>query len=147
MKKHLIQAVLISLFVNLCLFTFNPITVNNTGNLPLGKTYPGGDCVERIGFGVNGFGCGSLADVVTFDRELRKVVKRLRKAGDGSLQIHLARYGRDRNRNLEQMSFDSWETSGGDITEEDVYLRPDTRYTNEVRDRVLVEGSLEEMGI
>ncbi|MBQ8067616.1 MAG: hypothetical protein IJ201_04625 [Solobacterium sp.] len=53
MKKHLIQAVLISLFVNLCLFAFNLITVNNTGNLPLGKTYPGGDCVERIGFGVN----------------------------------------------------------------------------------------------
>lgn len=52
MKKHLIQAILVSLFVNLCLFAFNLITVNNTGNLPLGKTYPGGDCVERIGFGV-----------------------------------------------------------------------------------------------
>ena len=52
MKKHLIQAVLISLFVNLCLFAFNLITVKNTGVLPLGKTYPGGDCVERIGFGV-----------------------------------------------------------------------------------------------
>lgn len=53
MKKHLIQAILVSLFVNLCLFVFNLITATNTGVLPLGKTYPGGDCVERIGFGVN----------------------------------------------------------------------------------------------
>ena len=53
MKKHLIQAVLISLLVNLCLFAFNLITAKNTGVLPLGKTYPGADCVERIGFGVN----------------------------------------------------------------------------------------------
>jgi hypothetical protein len=34
------------------LFAFNLITAKNTGNLPLGKTYLGGDCVERIGFGV-----------------------------------------------------------------------------------------------
>ena len=52
MKKHLIQAILVSLFVNLCFFAFNLITVKNSGVLPLGKTYPGGDCVERIGFGV-----------------------------------------------------------------------------------------------
>ena len=53
MKKHLIQAILVSLFVNLCFFAFNLITVKNSGVLPLGKTYPGGDCVERVGFGVN----------------------------------------------------------------------------------------------
>ena len=52
MKKHLIQAALISLFVNLCLFAFNLINAKNSGVLPLGKTYTGGDCVERIGFGV-----------------------------------------------------------------------------------------------
>ena len=40
MRKHLIQAVLISLFVNLCLFALNLITVNNTGNLPLGLEKP-----------------------------------------------------------------------------------------------------------
>lgn len=52
MKQNLIKAALISLGVNLLLFAFNLIMVQTSGVLPLARTYPGGDCSERIGFGV-----------------------------------------------------------------------------------------------
>ncbi len=53
MKKNLIRAAIISLGVNLVFFAVNLICANTMGVLPLGRTYPGGDCIERIGFGVN----------------------------------------------------------------------------------------------
>ena len=53
MKQNLIKAALISLGVNLAFFAVNLICANTMGVLPFGRTYPGGDCVERIGFGVN----------------------------------------------------------------------------------------------
>ena len=52
MKKNLILAALISFSVNLVLFAVNLISAHTAGVLPFGRTYPGGECIERIGFGV-----------------------------------------------------------------------------------------------
>lgn len=52
MKKKLLIAFIVSLVINLLLFSINMVGANIFHKLPVSKAIPGGECVEYIGFGV-----------------------------------------------------------------------------------------------
>ena len=52
MKKKLLIAFIVSLVINLLLFSINMVSANIFHKLPVSKAIPGGECVEYIGFGV-----------------------------------------------------------------------------------------------
>ena len=52
MKKKLLIAFIVSLVINLLLFSINMVSANMFHKLPIGQAIPGGECIEYIGFGV-----------------------------------------------------------------------------------------------
>ena len=52
MKKNLIISGLSSFAITVICFVINLVCSNTIHVLPLGFTYPGGDCIEHFGFGV-----------------------------------------------------------------------------------------------
>ena len=53
MKKNIIISLIASVSINAVCLVINLICALNAHFLPLGLYYPGGDCVEYIGFGIN----------------------------------------------------------------------------------------------
>ena len=51
MKKKLLKAFVISLIINILLFSINMFSANIFHKLPISLSIPGGECVEYIGFG------------------------------------------------------------------------------------------------
>jgi hypothetical protein len=53
MKKNIIVSLIVSIGINIICFVTNLICSYSFHFLPLGLKYPGGDCIEYIGFGVD----------------------------------------------------------------------------------------------
>ena len=52
MKKSIIISLITTTLINSGLFIANLMSANLNGKLLIGKEYPGGECIEYIGFGV-----------------------------------------------------------------------------------------------